>query len=530
MRGSKRPPKRVTTTGQQGFGFCTEPAPDAPPQALGDDRFKDDDPSHIFLGDKRLDTVLGAAGMGWVLRLRNVLARLDYSMLTMSYSGRGRQAFHPRTVLGLLLYGLLVRQVALRSLERLSAVDIGAGWMCGGHRLDHRTIGKFVQLHEAAISEEFFVAVAGWVVKHLRLAPGLSSIDGTVVEAAGSHWRAIKAEAARLQATAAAQAASAAPADDRLAAAAAAAAAVAAAAERRGAQRAAQGKSTATVAVVPSDPEAVIQPRKDGVMRPGYKAVTLMHEAGVIIGQHVHPSSETAAVAPVLEQHAAVFATPPPTLLLDAGFHSGPLLGELAEQGIDVLCPSGKAMGHADWEKRGRKGRWAKSAFAYDEVGDAYRCPGGQWLSYTERGRDGQGREYRRYRGAACAACALRAQCTASAHGRRLTRYAGEEFKEAMALVLQQPRARAVYGRRMVIAEPVHAELRERLGLRRFHRRGLTAVRAEFALYGIAFNLKKALYPPTVLCVFVLFRSPAAGWIPVAAIWTIAGMNALHGE
>ena len=180
-------------------------------------------------------------------------------------------------------------------------------------------------------------------------------------------------------------------------------------------------------------------------------------------------------------------------------------------------------------EKRGRKGLFAKSAFAYDEARDAYGCPGGQWLTSTDRGRDGQGREYRRYRTAACAQCPLRGRCTGSAQGRSVKRYAGEEYREATALVLQQPRARAVYGRRMVIAERVHAELRERLGLRRFHRRGLGAVRAEFALYCIAFNLRRALHDPAVLVVVVMSRSSQAGWTPVAAIWTVADMDWLHG-
>ena len=58
-----------------------------------------------------------------------------------------------------------------------------------------------------------------------------------------------------------------------------------------------------------------------------------------------------------------------------------------------------------------------------------------------------------------------------------------------------------VYRQRMPIAETVHAELRERFGLRRFHRRGLSAVRAEFGLYCIAFNLKKALRDTAVLVV-----------------------------
>ena len=117
----KRPTKRVTNTGQQGFGYTVMPLP-GPREAkpLADDRFKDDDPYSIFMGEQRLDAYLREAEMGWVLELRRVLGKLDYSMLTARYSNRGRQAFHPRTVLGLIFYGLFVRQKALRDLERLS--------------------------------------------------------------------------------------------------------------------------------------------------------------------------------------------------------------------------------------------------------------------------------------------------------------------------------------------------------------------------------------------------------------------------
>ena len=260
----KRPTKRVTNTGQQGFGYTVMPLP-GPREAkpLADDRFKDDDPYSIFMGEQRLDAYLREAEMGWVLELRRVLGKLDYSMLTARYSNRGRQAFHPRTVLGLIFYGLFVRQKALRDLERLSKLDVGAMWICGGHRIDHSTVGKFVQQHEELLSTEFFIAVTGWVVRELKLRPGLSSIDGTVIESAGSHWRAIRAEAAREQAEKAREAADAAPHDQDLESAARTATEVAAVAQERCARRQAQGKDTKTVAVVPSDLEAVIQPRKD---------------------------------------------------------------------------------------------------------------------------------------------------------------------------------------------------------------------------------------------------------------------------
>jgi hypothetical protein len=75
-----------------------------------------------------------------------------------------------------------------------------------------------------------------------------------------------------------------------------------------------------------------------------------------------------------------------------------------------------------------------------------------------------------------------------------------------MAEVLSHPAARAKYRRRQAIVEPCFAELRERQGLRRFHRRGLNAVRAEFALHCIAFNLKRAVGHSVLLIIRLLRR------------------------
>jgi len=65
-----------------------------------------------------------------------------------------------------------------------------------------------------------------------------------------------------------------------------------------------------------------------------------------------------------------------------------------------------------------------------------------------------------------------------------------EKIRELMVELMNHPAARARYRRRQTIIEPCFAELKERQGLRRFRRRGMRAVRAEFALHCIAFNLK----------------------------------------
>jgi Transposase DDE domain len=81
-----------------------------------------------------------------------------------------------------------------------------------------------------------------------------------------------------------------------------------------------------------------------------------------------------------------------------------------------------------------------------------------------------------------------------------------------MVQALSQPAARAKYQRRQAIVEPCFAELRERQGLKRFHRRGLAAVRVEFALHCIAFNLKKAVRGPLLVLITLWFRFPPQPW------------------
>jgi hypothetical protein len=346
----------------------------------------------------------------------------------------------------------------------------------------------------------------------LRLAPGTSAGDGTVIEAAASHYRLLRSEAMMEAAREAQAAAEASPNDDELARKAEAA--------QRAANIAAErfhlGKRhghPGSIQLSPTEPEAAVQTRKDGVVRRSYKPTAMVHESGLIVGQHVDPSSEREALKPMLDQHAAACGRMPTTLLLDAGFVSLPMLALMMERDIDVLCPSGRATAKDNWERRaGRGGRFPKQAFQYIAERDVYRCPGEREVIYEDVQVDNFHRKYRMYRGVRCGDCQLRERCTESKYGRGLKRYQGEELKEAMAQVLSQPAARAKYQRRAAIIEPCFAELRERQGLRRFHRRGLAAVRVEFALHCMAFNLKKAV------AIFTLwFRTPLQPWRLVCA-------------
>ncbi len=213
----------------------------------------------------------------------------------------------------------------MRGLEGLARRDVGAWWVCGGHQPDHSTIGKFIQLHAEILSEEFFVELVKSLMNKLRLAPGTVAADGTVIEAAASDYRLLRAEVMMKAVGAAQAAADASPSNEELARKAQAAQHAASFAHQRLRLRQRHG-NPGSIQLSPTEPEAAVQLGKDGLVRPSYKPTAIVDESGLIVGQHVDPNSEREALKPMLDQHAAACGQMPVTVLLDAGFASFPVL------------------------------------------------------------------------------------------------------------------------------------------------------------------------------------------------------------
>ena len=457
----RRQRTQVPNTAQQRLSFpaIAEAPPASPCRARA---FVTGDTAHLYIGAQRADEYLRERGYGWIVALRQELAQVDLTLLEVNYLGGGRPPYAPQLMLGLIVYGLLSHRTTLRQLEQLAALDVGAWWLCGGQQPDHSTIGDFITRHAAVLTEEFFDELVRGLVHRRGIAAGVVAGDGTVIESAASRFGMLRREATAPRDPAPPEGEDPPP---------------------------PSGPLTA-----PSDPAAVVQPRKDGPKRPAYRPSLLVHERGLIVAQHVEPSSEPAAIPPLLAQHQRVFDAGPTRVLLDANYHSIDLLQGCADQGLDVLCPAGRT-DTATWSKRGAGGRFGKGQFTYDAERNAYRCPAQHWLTVRSQSRHHKGRRCVAYTTPACAGCALRPQCTTAKSGRTVIRFEGDEIKEAMRWVLEQPRARRAYRQRGPIVERPFAELRERQGLRRFRRRGLLGVRVEFALHCIAFNLKWALRP-----------------------------------
>ncbi len=175
-------------------------------------------------------------------------------------------------------------------------------------------------------------------------------------------------------------------------------------------------------------------------------------------------------------------------LLLDAGFANDfELIERTVAQEISLLCPERAET------TQGKEPRLIPlREFRYDEERDGYVCPQGKWLRATNRcaGNAAEGRRpYVRYTASAldCGGCVRRATCT-DAKVRSIQRTQGQEYKEALRVVMAQPRAKRIFAQRKAMVEPVFSVLRERQGST-----ASDGVRLELRLHLIAYNISRAV-------------------------------------
>lgn len=433
-------------------------------------RFEDPDPREIRFGMQRLDAHLREMGLRDALVLREILSEQDWSAFESQYSPVGRPGYAPWLMAGVVLFGLMRGVSSLRGLERLTRCDLECMWVSGGITPDHSILGRFITRHAEALSGALFSSVTEAVLKRTNSGRARLAGDGTVLEAMSSRFALVKREALEAQWGESAEGS-------------------AAREDLEEAQARLLERPNAK-AVVVGEPEAGLLKLKNGRgYRPAYQAAVLVNEARVVLDGEVHSTSEESALAEPLER---LDGTQTRELLLDAGFNSYAVLECALAKDISLLCPE-RAEDEQDQGKR--PGLFALRDFRYVEDGEYYLCPAGAQLHPIRRcaGNPQKGlRAYVQYATPACGTCERRAQCT-RAEARTLQRSAGQELKEALRHVMSQPRARQVFAQRKAMVEPVFSMLRERQGLNRFRRRGLSRVRLEFRLHLTAYNLGRAL-------------------------------------
>jgi transposase len=139
-----------------------------------------------------------------------------------------------------------------------------------------------------------------------------------------------------------------------------------------------------------------------------------------------------------------------------------------------------------------RTGSYGASQFRYDAADDVYRCPQGRTLSrYTADYAE----EVTLYRAEAaeCNACPVKTACTASSHGRLVSRSFSAAYLERVRRYHQTAAYAKAMAKRKVWMEPLFGEAKDWHGLRRFRLRGLWKVNCEALLVAAGQNLKRWL-------------------------------------
>jgi transposase len=99
--------------------------------------------------------------------------------------GVGRQAYDPRLLLGLLVYGYATGQRSSRRIEDLCHTDVAYRVLCAQDVPDHSTISRFRQTHHDAVAD-LFVQVLALAGKAGLGRVGIVAIDGTKIAANAS--------------------------------------------------------------------------------------------------------------------------------------------------------------------------------------------------------------------------------------------------------------------------------------------------------------------------------------------------------
>jgi transposase len=143
-----------------------------------------------------------------------------------------------------------------------------------------------------------------------------------------------------------------------------------------------------------------------------------------------------------------------------------------------------------DFDRRTRF--FGKNEFAYDAERDVYCCPQGQFLLRRKTKFTEQEVLYRA-KAATCNICPVKAECTASDHGRMVHRSFYEDYLDKVRGYHLTEAYQKAMRKRKVWVEPLFAEAKAWHGLRRLRLRGLRNANIQGLLIAAGQNLKRFL-------------------------------------
>jgi transposase len=236
-----------------------------------------------------------------------------------------------------------------------------------------------------------------------------------------------------------------------------------------------------------TDPDASVMPTRGG-SHLGYHTQYVVDggKARIILAALVTPSEvmENMPMRDLVWHTCFRWKVRPCQVTGDTTYGTAENIVALEQAGIRAYMPL------PDFDRR--TAYYGKSAFNYDATQDIYICPQGALLRRSKLRRS-QGLIEYRAEGHICNACAVKAACTASDHGRSIHHSLHEAYLDRVRGYHETEAYARAMRKRQVWIEPLFGEAKQWHGLRRFRLCGLEKVNGEALLIAAGQNVKRLL-------------------------------------
>ena len=238
----------------------------------------------------------------------------------------------------------------------------------------------------------------------------------------------------------------------------------------------------------PGEREAQMMKSHEGT-RLGYNAQVVVDDRqGVIVAAEVTTDqNDKWQLVPMLEEVERSMGEVADETLGDAGYFSGEQLAAAEAREYPVLVGLEEVT-----KAESQGGPYHTSKFVYDEQRDVCICPRGEELTYEKTNKHREKRyALRAYRCRSYKDCPVRWQCSRDVRGRKveLSPYRGAVLRQKEKQ--KDPAKTGLLKRRLVIAEPAFALVKEGLAFRRWSVDGLEKVRDQWAFVCAVANLSR---------------------------------------
>jgi len=245
-----------------------------------------------------------------------------------------------------------------------------------------------------------------------------------------------------------------------------------------------------------ADKEARIM-GKNGDFQYAYNGqISVDKDNQVIVGQHLtQNANDKQEVTPALQGIKETTDELPDVMSLDNGYMSGNNLAAFNDPDIDIdvyiATGKGENKDQRSLDECNRKVK--KPDFVYDADKDCFICPAGHMLEL--RNRTGDDKKIYQARSENCDQCSYRNRCCKSKKGepRTISTDDKEPLRQEMVAKMKKESSKEIYKKRKIVVEPVFGQIKKNMGFRGFSVRGFIKAGGEFSLVCAAHNIKKVV-------------------------------------